>query len=118
MVLLLSEEPFNFTSTTIGLFGIIGASHWQPLVGKLSDKGSSRIAVGYGCMLIAFSFMIFYFSGSSVIGIVFGIIFIDIGLQGHISNQTRVYSILPDARNRMNTVFMSFSFRNGRRLRL
>jgi hypothetical protein len=26
--------------------------------------------------------MIFYFSGSSVIGIVFGIIFIDIGLQG------------------------------------
>ncbi|PKH67327.1 MFS transporter [Flavobacterium sp. ALD4] len=113
MVLLLSEEPFNFTSTTIGLFGIIGASGAlaAPLVGKLSDKGSSRIAVGYGCMLIAFSFMIFYFSGSSVIGIVFGIIFIDIGMQGvHISNQTRVYSILPDARNRMNTVFMSFSF--------
>jgi predicted MFS family arabinose efflux permease len=113
MVLLLSEEPFNFTSTTIGLFGIIGASGAlaAPLVGKLSDKGSSRIAVGYGLMLIAFSFMIFYFSVSSVIGIVFGIIFIDIGLQGvHISNQTRVYSILPDARNRMNTVFMSFSF--------
>jgi predicted MFS family arabinose efflux permease len=113
MVLLLSEEPFNFTSTTIGLFGIIGASGAlaAPLVGKLSDKGSSRIAVGYGCMLIAFSFVIFYFSGSSVIGIVLGIVFIDIGMQGvHISNQTRVYSILPDARNRMNTVFMSFSF--------
>ncbi|WP_029596872.1 MFS transporter [Flavobacterium sp. ACAM 123] len=113
MVLLLSEDPFNFSSTTIGLFGIIGASGAlaAPLVGKLSDKGSSRIAVGYGCMLIAFSFVIFYFSGSSVIGIVFGIIFIDIGLQGvHISNQTRVYSILPEARNRMNTVFMSFSF--------
>jgi hypothetical protein len=41
MVLLLSEEPFNFTSTTIGLFGIIGASGAlaAPLVGKLSDKG-------------------------------------------------------------------------------
>jgi hypothetical protein len=39
-----------------------------------------------------------------------GLFFIDIGLQGYISNQTRVYSILPDARNRMNTVFMSFSF--------
>jgi hypothetical protein len=37
MVLLLSEEPFNFTSTTIGLFGIIGASGAlaAPLVGKL-----------------------------------------------------------------------------------
>jgi hypothetical protein len=39
MVLLLSEEPFNFTSTTIGLF-IIGASGAlaAPLVGKLSEE--------------------------------------------------------------------------------
>jgi predicted MFS family arabinose efflux permease len=113
MVLLLSAEPFNFNSTTIGLFGIVGASGAlaAPLVGKLGDKGNSRIAVGYGCLLIALSFVIFYFSGTSIIGIIFGIIFIDIGLQGvHISNQTRVYSILPEARNRMNTVFMSFSF--------
>jgi predicted MFS family arabinose efflux permease len=113
MVLLLSDEPFNFNSTTIGLFGIVGASGAlaAPLVGKLGDKGNSRIAVGYGCLLIALSFVIFYFSGTSIIGIIFGIIFIDIGLQGvHISNQTRVYSILPEARNRMNTVFMSFSF--------
>jgi nitrate/nitrite transporter NarK len=56
------RRTFQFTSTTIGLFGIIGASGAlaAPLVGKLSDKGSSRIAVGYGCMLIVFSFMIFY----------------------------------------------------------
>jgi hypothetical protein len=72
MVLLLSEEPFNFTSTTIGLFGIIGASGAlaAPLVGKLRIRGV--LELGYGCMLIAFSFMIFYFSGSSVIGIVLG----------------------------------------------
>jgi len=113
MVLLLSAEPFSFNSATIGLFGIVGASGAlaAPLVGKLGDKGGSRIAVGYGCAFIALSFMIFYFSGQSVIGIIIGIVLIDIGLQGvHISNQTRVYSILPEARNRMNTVFMSFSF--------
>ncbi|KDN56133.1 MFS transporter [Flavobacterium seoulense] len=113
MVLLLSAEPFSFNSATIGLFGIVGASGAlaAPLVGKLGDKGNSRIAVGYGCLFIALSFMLFYFSGSNIIGIVLGIVLIDIGLQGvHISNQTRVYSILPEARNRMNTVFMSFSF--------
>ena len=113
MVLLLSAEPFSFNSATIGLFGIVGASgaFAAPLVGRLGDKGNSRIAVGYGCLLIAISFLIFYFSASSVIGLVIGIIFIDLGLQGvHISNQTRVYSLLPEARNRMNTVFMSFSF--------
>lgn len=113
MVLLLSAEPFSFNSATIGLFGIVGASGAlaAPLVGKLGDKGNSRIAVGYGCLLIALSFMVFYFSSTNIIGIVIGIVFIDIGLQGvHISNQTRVYSIVPEARNRMNTVFMSFSF--------
>lgn len=113
MVLLLSDTPFNFNSATIGLFGIVGASGAlaAPLVGKLGDKGGSRIAVGYGCMLMALSFIVFYFSGQSVIGIVIGIVLIDIGIQGvHISNQTRVYSMLPEARNRMNTVFMSFSF--------
>lgn len=113
MVLLLSDAPFYFNSATIGLFGIVGASGAlaAPLVGKLGDKGGSRIAVGYGCGLMALSFLVFYFSGESVIGIVIGIILIDIGIQGvHISNQTRVYSIVPEARNRMNTVFMSFSF--------
>jgi predicted MFS family arabinose efflux permease len=113
MVLFLSASPFNFNSATIGLFGIVGASGAlaAPLVGKLGDKGSSRVAVGYGCLLLALSFVVFYFATSSVAVVICGIVLIDIGMQGvHISNQTRVYSILPEARNRMNTVFMSFSF--------
>jgi len=113
MVLLLSGEPFNFNSATIGLFGIVGASGAlaAPLVGKMGDKGNPRIAVGYGCLLMLISFIVFYFSIESVIGVIIGIVFIDVGIQGvHISNQTRVYSLLPEARNRLNTVFMSFSF--------
>ncbi|OXA70563.1 MFS transporter [Flavobacterium aquidurense] len=113
MVLLLSGAPFHYNSATIGLFGIVGASGAlaAPLVGRLGDKGGSRVAVGYGCLLILISFLVFYFSVESVIGIAIGIVFIDIGIQGvHISNQTRVYSLLPEARNRLNTVFMSFSF--------
>lgn len=113
MVLLLSGAPFHFNSATIGMFGIVGASGAlaAPLVGKMGDKGNSRIAVGYGCLMMLLSFVVFYFSGSSIIGMIVGIVCIDIGLQVvHISNQTRVYSILPEARNRMNTVYMSFSF--------
>jgi len=113
MVLLLSDAPFHFNSATIGLFGIVGASGAlaAPIVGRLGDKGNSRIAVGYGCLLLLISFVAYYFSGESVIGIIIGIVLMDIGIQGvHISNQTRVYSLLPEARNRLNTVFMSFSF--------
>ncbi|UUC44331.1 MFS transporter [Flavobacterium cerinum] len=113
MVLLLSGEPFHFNSATIGLFGIVGASGAlaAPLVGKLGDKGNPRVVIGYGCVLLLISFIVFYFSSESIIGIMIGIVFIDVGLQSvHISNQTRVYSLLPEARNRMNTVYMSFSF--------
>ncbi|TDW52627.1 putative MFS family arabinose efflux permease [Flavobacterium sp. 270] len=113
MVLLLSDAPFHFNSATIGLFGIVGASGAlaAPLVGRLGDKGNSRAAVGYGCLLLFISFVVFYFSAENVIGIIIGIVFIDVGIQGvHISNQTRVYSLLPEARNRLNTVYMSFSF--------
>ncbi len=47
----------------------------------------------------------------SIIGIVAGIVLLDLGLQGvHVSNQTRIYALLPEARNRMNTVFMTASF--------
>ncbi|RZJ52855.1 MAG: MFS transporter [Flavobacterium sp.] len=113
MVLLLSGEPFGFNSATIGLFGIVGASGAlaAPLVGKMGDKGNPRVAVGYGCLLMLISFITFYFSIESFIGIAIGIVFLDVGIQGvHISNQTRVYSLLPEARNRLNTVFMSLSF--------
>lgn len=113
MVLLLSKAPFNFNSASIGMFGIIGASGAlaAPLVGKLGDKGNPRVAIGYGLMLMLLSFVVFYFSATKVTGIITGIVLIDIGLQGvHISNQTRVYALLPDARNRMNTVYMSLSF--------
>lgn len=113
MVLLLSGAPFHYNTATVGMFGIIGASGAlaAPLVGKLGDKGNPRVAIGYGIMLMLLSFVVFYFSTTSVIGIIIGIVLIDIGLQGvHISNQTRIYSLLTEARNRMNTIYMSLSF--------
>lgn len=113
MVLLLSGSPFGYNSATIGLFGIVGATGAlaAPLVGKMGDKGSPRVAIGYGIVLLFLSFVAFYFSGESILGIIIGIVLIDLGLQSvHISNQTRVYALLPEARNRMNTIYMSFSF--------
>ena len=113
MVLLLSGEPFHFNSATIGLFGIVGASGAlaAPLVGKMGDQGKPRKVIGYGLLCLLLSFVVFYFSSESVVGILIGIVFIDVGLQSvHVSNQARVYALLPEARNRMNTVYMSFSF--------
>jgi predicted MFS family arabinose efflux permease len=113
MVLYLASPPFNFQSLQIGLFGIAGAAGAlaAPLVGKLSDSRDPRRNLLIGLVLQLVSIVAFYFTQSHLFLFVAGIILLDIGQQAiHVTNQTRIYALIPEARNRLNTVFMSVSF--------
>lgn len=113
MVLFLANPPFSFQTLQIGLFGIAGAAGAlaAPLVGKLSDSGNPRKNLMIGFILQLISVALFYFTGSSLYLFVIGIVLIDIGQQAiHVTNQTRIYTLIPEARNRLNTIFMSVSF--------
>lgn len=113
VVFLLSDAPFKYTSEQIGLMGLAAAAGalGAPLVGRIADKKNPRIAIGYGIIFLFFGYFLFYIFKANIIGIIVGIIAIDLGLQGiHVSNQTRIYTLLPEARNRLNTVFMTTSF--------
>jgi predicted MFS family arabinose efflux permease len=113
MVLFLANPPFNLQTLQIGLFGIAGAAGAMaaPLVGKLSGGTNPRKNLIVGLTLQLISIATFYFTKSHLYLFVAGIILIDIGQQAiHVTNQTRIYAILPEARNRLNTVFMSVSF--------
>ncbi|HEV7620959.1 MAG TPA: MFS transporter, partial [Flavisolibacter sp.] len=113
MVLHLSGSSFNFHSDKIGLFGLAATAGalLAPFIGGSADKGNPRVVIGYGILIVGFSFVVFYLFSFSVIGIIIGIILLDLGIQSiHVSNQTRIYALLPDARNRLNTVFMTISF--------
>lgn len=116
MVLFLSAPPFNYSSAGIGLLGLAGAAGAlaAPLVGKISDGRNSakNILIGLICELI--SFAAFYFTGSGIFLLLTGIILLDVGHQAlQVTNQTTIYSILPEARNRFNTVFMTSTFIGG-----
>ena len=113
MVLFLANPPFNFQTMQIGLFGIAGAAGAlaAPLVGKLSSGHNPRRNIFIGLILQLISIVAFYFTGSHLYLFITGIILIDIGQQAiHVTNQTRIYALIPEARNRLNTVFMSVSF--------
>jgi predicted MFS family arabinose efflux permease len=113
MVLHLSNAPFHYASHQIGLFGIAGAAGaiTAPFVGKLGDKGSPRKTIKMGLSLFLISIAVLYLGRDSLWFMILGTIFIDIAQQSvHVTNQTRVYALLPEARNRLNTVFMSMSF--------
>ncbi|KQS41681.1 MFS transporter [Pedobacter sp. Leaf194] len=113
MVLFLANPPFSFQTLQIGLFGIAGAAGAlaAPLVGKLSDGNNPRKNLMIGFILQIVSIALFYFTGSHLYLFVVGIVLIDIGQQAiHVTNQTRIYTLIPEARNRLNTIFMSVSF--------
>ncbi|WP_316799916.1 MFS transporter [Pedobacter frigidisoli] len=113
MVLFLANPPFNFQTLQIGLFGIAGAAGAlaAPLVGKLSDGNNPRKNLMIGFILQIVSVTLFYFTGNHLYLFVVGIVLIDIGQQAiHVTNQTRIYALIPEARNRLNTIFMSVSF--------
>lgn len=113
MVLFLANPPFNFQTLQIGLFGIAGAAGAlaAPLVGKLSDGNNPRKNLMIGFILQIVSIALFYFTNNHLYLFVIGIVLIDIGQQAiHVTNQTRIYTLIPEARNRLNTIFMSVSF--------
>ncbi|GAA3960416.1 MFS transporter [Pedobacter ginsengiterrae] len=113
MVLFLANEPFKFQAYQIGLFGIAGAAGAlaAPLVGKISGKGNPRKNLKIGFALQLASALLFYFTGSNLFVFILGVILIDIAQQAiHVTNQTRIYTLVPEARNRLNTIFMSVSF--------
>lgn len=113
MVVFLANEPFHFDTLKIGLFGIAGAAGAlaAPLVGKLSGGSNPRKNLLIGFILQLISIGLFYLTQNHLWLFIIGIILIDIGQQAvHVTNQTRVYTLVPEARNRLNTIFMSVSF--------
>lgn len=113
IVLYLASAQFGFNSATIGLFGLAGAvgALAAPLVGRVGDKGSAKTTILIGLGIILLSFGVFYFFSASIAGIIAGTILLDLSIAScHVSNQTRVYSLIPAARNRLNTLYMTITF--------
>lgn len=97
------------TLAVLGLIGILCA----PLAGSLSDRQGSFRMVVFGVSLMLLAWMVFW-GWNSMTGMVVGILLLDAGEQCVlIANQHTIYSLRPDARNRLNTLFMSVMFIGG-----
>ncbi|MCJ8210354.1 MFS transporter [Mucilaginibacter sp. RS28] len=116
LIFLLRLPQFNEGSDVAGLFGLVGAfgAIAVGFMGRLSDKMDAYKLSTFTILLLVISFIVFFFSGSSFIGLVIGVILMDMGVQAtHISNQTIIFSLNPAARNRINTVYMVSYFVGG-----
>ncbi|WP_179403186.1 MFS transporter [Burkholderia guangdongensis] len=116
LTLLLAGAPFHLGPQAAGLFGIVGAAGAlaAPYAGRFADRRGPRTIISIAIALVALAFAIFVLSGTSLGGLVVGVIVLDVGVQtAQISNQSRIYALKPDARSRVNTVFMVCYFIGG-----
>jgi len=112
----LLRDNLHMGSDVAGYLGIAGAfgALAAGLMGRLSDKMNAYKLSGFTILLIILSFVIFYFSAYSLFGLIVGVIVMDIGVQAtHISNQSIIFALKPEARNRINTIYMVTYFLGG-----
>ena len=116
LVFVLATPPFHYGGRMAGAFGLIGlaGAFAASLAGRLADKRGTRFTVVLGVGLTAAAWALFFLTGRYLWGLVAGVTVLDLGVQtGHVANQTRIYGIDPEARSRLNTVYMVTYFSGG-----
>lgn len=103
-------------SAVAGMFGAVG------VVGVFVAPIAGRRAVGprpgrinvLGLLLAAASFVVFAVGGRSLVAIGAGVVLLDAGVQAsHLTNQTVIFGLRPELRNRLNALYMVSYFAGG-----
>ncbi|GAA4345956.1 MFS transporter [Hymenobacter saemangeumensis] len=110
------EGAYRYGSDVAGFFGLIGAvgalaASWA---GKAADQRGPDYAITRGIGLALAAYAVLGLGGYHLAALVVGVILLDVGVQAaHISNQASIFGLVPAARSRLNTVYMTGYFIGG-----
>lgn len=116
LTFLLAGPAYHYSDAVIGLFGLVGAAGALAanLAGRLADRGWSNRTTILFLTLNALAFALMLPARHHLLPLIIGIVLLDAGVQGtHITNQSEVYRLRPDARSRLTTVYMASFFIGG-----
>ena len=116
MAFLLASPPYNYSEAVIGLFGLVGAAGALAAsgAGQLVDKGKASETSSIGLVLLFLSWIPIAFGEVSIWALLLGIIVLDLAVQGvHVTNQSVMYRMMPEARSRLTAGYMTSYFIGG-----
>ncbi|WP_246038464.1 MFS transporter [Chitiniphilus eburneus] len=116
MAFLLANAPFHFSEATIGLFGLVGAAGALAATqaGRMADRGGANRTTTVGLVLLLLSWLPIAVAQQSLAAFVVGVLVLDLAVQAvHVSNQSVLYKLRPDARSRMTAAYMTSYFIGG-----
>lgn len=116
MAFFLERAPYHYSLSVIGFFGLIGAGGAlsSPLIGRFIDRKSPLFAIRCGTLIIIAGWLVLWLGMWKVALVIAGVILLDVGLQSaHIPNMARNYALIPEARTRLNTLYMTSFFIGG-----
>jgi predicted MFS family arabinose efflux permease len=116
----LLHSHYGLGAGVAGTFGVVGAAGAlvAPLAGRLADKHGSRWVISVGMGLLASSYVFLWAEESAhrstafhLVSLAIGVVILDVGAQmTQVANQTRIFGLVPSARSRLNTVYMTVYF--------
>jgi predicted MFS family arabinose efflux permease len=112
----LSGTPFNFQSSTIGIYGFvaIAGALMAPIFGKLADEGNSQRSLTISVSLVIASLIISKIAYSSALAIAVAVLLLDVGVQAvQVTNVARIYTLDAQSNSRINTAYITIYFIGG-----
>lgn len=116
ITLRLSAPPFEWSTTAVGAFSLLAivGMPLMPLTGRLADAGHARTLITSGLALELAAWLLMLATGSTILGLAAGVVALICGQQAVMTaTQSIVYDLRPEARSRINAIFMALCFSGG-----